>query len=84
MKTPVLDFYYEYLETGHLPTPGLCFTAIANYDELEDFEPKKEDEDEPLFWDYWGLDEGYVSFHDFTPLRQNIVLFIAAMRGELD
>ena len=89
MKTGKLPEKYE----GY-PCSGLCevfntYLGYANGDR-KDWE-FKEDKHDPYFFimynpskrtkvnnSYWGGKEG-----EFTPLRQNIILFMAAMSGEL-
>jgi len=91
-----LEFYHEYY--GHsLPQPGLC-NCFGNYprgimdDALRLFVPNTEekvklarDGYDLVFWAS-GLsrhDDEFNAAHEFTPLRQTIVLFMAAMEGEL-
>lgn len=93
-KTPYLDFYKTYLELGCLPKEGLCLSLnhpkrlrlfIPTYDEYPSLMPPE---------DYlWGYDGAFhASFSgvprevietSFSPLRQTIVLFLAAMNNEL-
>jgi hypothetical protein len=91
-KKKYLPLYYEWMKTGTMPSAGLCEIF---YDFAEDYEdcffslmkPTQSDYDQ-LFDEnlpriYWGLGEPIGSTKAFTPLRQNIVLFMAAMNGEL-
>jgi hypothetical protein len=88
-KTPYLDLYMKWMREGEMPTWGLCgslgFTGL--YGDLDIFEPTKEDydrigeEDKNII--FWGSDSPDIEKHIFTPLRQNIVLLMAAMNGEL-
>lgn len=86
-----LEFYKRCLKTGELPSSGLCGTF---YEDMKYFDPPKH----PLYYDnwFWAYDgEPYGSWcnipvrkqlqisYKFTPLRQNIVLLMAAMAGEL-
>lgn len=81
-KKKYLALYYEWMKTGKLPNEnGLCseFSRPSSWDF----------EDHPLFplfipdgsdcWNYWAGARGI----RFNPLRQNIVLLMAAMAGEL-
>ena len=87
-----LSLYYEWLSTGLLPTGGLCqcLSEIDRQGTINLFKPKRARHN--AFWGYdgknrvlWGI---YCEFdeavaREFTPLRQNIVLLMAAMNGEL-
>jgi hypothetical protein len=87
MEKKYLPLYYEWLESGVLPGPGLCH--IFQSDELF----KLIDPDRGGLDFYWGYDgeqgcHGYINNYekverDFTPMRQNVVLFMAAMNNEL-
>lgn len=93
--TPFLDFYNECMKTGMMPeldsTGGLCYSAPnLDRDLIWFFQP-----DYAFgFWGYNG-DELYAEDYEqhgisemqlrygFTPLRQTIVLFCAAINNEL-
>ena len=93
MKKPgkYLRFYYKCMSEGLLPSIGLCASlgkeSVSIFDE-DAIHPKWGRE-----W-YWGYD-GERCFEDlasdeksmyaraFTPFRQTIVLFLAAMNNEL-
>lgn len=88
-----LEFHYECLKTGNLPTNGLC--RCLGESNIEIMVPTNDDlnrlKEEKLPIGYWGCDNidwtdnyDYDYLTNYTPLRQNIVLFIAAMNGELD
>lgn len=79
-----LDFYYECMKTGQMPCDGLC-QAFSQTDEFKLIDP---DRGEQIT--YWGCDEperGHEhrsnTAHVFGPLRQTVVLLMAAMNGEL-
>jgi len=92
MRHNYMQFYYQCMESGCLPDRGLCHSIgdprrsainpglwVFTNKDLQLFEPI-----EPQLH-YWGC-EDYVSYditHGFTPLRQTIVLFLAAMNNEL-
>ena len=86
-----LRFYNKYMHKGRLPLPGLC-NCLIGIDDI--FNPSKYDLriliSEGKSSAYWGseLILGESSRNDrayiFNPLRQNIVLFMAAMSGEFD
>lgn len=68
---------------------GLCISnSIGGRRQLKWFEPTFEQKEklvkEEKSSSYWGSDHRYPKYKEFTTLRQNIVLFIAAMREELD
>jgi hypothetical protein len=79
-----LDFYIECSKTGYLPKEGLC-ACLDNTPLLKLFVPDNEHVG-LLFWGAAGNKDQ--TWHDWThrfyPLRQNIVLLIAAMSGELN
>ena len=90
-----LSFYERYAPKNTLPEAGLCecFTSktLEADENIDLFEPPDDACSESLYWgasdlkDYYALRRsGKARRHyDFTKLRQNIVLFCAAMEGEL-
>jgi hypothetical protein len=82
-KTKYLDFYNKCMETGKIPTNGLCL-CFKN-DKL--FALMDPDNGERL--SYWGFDRDKFAspmesvWFEFTPTRQNAVLLMAAMNDEL-
>lgn len=90
-----LDFYNHCMKTGELPFEGLCICAhrdIISKELLDLFEPSEEEIDllawQQLCTTMWasGCREEDVSDEcmiGFTPLRQAIVLLMAAMNNEL-
>lgn len=88
-----LPLYYRWLKAGRIPertcngnTGGLC--GLFDKDPLfQLLKPIGHELETRTIWGYWGLDgEGHIEIHQstpFGPLRQNIVLFMAAMNGEL-
>lgn len=92
-KTPYLDFYYKCVKDGNImPVRGLC-EVFGKWFEA----PYKWKYYHPLFelmfpepynggsTPYWGSESEFREDDEYklTPLRQNIVLFMAAMNGEL-
>lgn len=88
---PFLDFYKYSLKTGYMPTNGMCYFFSGNLKETVQMFQKWCD----MFgynW-YWGYDgearilldpnKHFDYAHKFTPLRQTIVLFCAAINNEL-
>lgn len=88
-----LEFYIKCLETGNLPSFGLCGSAdqgLIDATLLDQLSPTATDDvelyDSGLSTSYWGsglawLDED--KYQKFTTLRQTIVLFMAAINKEL-
>lgn len=87
-----LKFYMDCMENEQIiPYFGLCYSIQSEH--LKLFYPTKEDEDKLreegksiLYWGadiapHWEYDK--IRFHGFTALRQTIVLFMAAIAGEL-
>lgn len=83
MKNKYLPLYYRWMKTGKLPNQnGLCGELGRTQSGNWSFE------ENPLFlllmpdnantWYYWAGGTGV----SFNPLRQNIVLLMAAMNGE--
>lgn len=89
-----LPLYKKWIINGKLPHSGLCncFEGLDNV--LRLFEKYDSHSCSGYAW-YWGYDGVFYDFGDiskrkqmaikreFTTLRQNIVLLMAAMAGEL-
>lgn len=86
------------MKTGKIPyrtkngnTGGLC--GCFGERALKLFQPEREELENSPTWGYWGVDgeisryssqQGYLNKEIiFSPLRQTIVLFLAAMNDEL-
>lgn len=95
-KTPVLDFYKKCLKDGDLGNMrnypdmksfGLCASFVGGIEEFDLLEPTFNDSSTTIRKNhclaYWASNSVKPLHRQFTPLRQNIVLFIAAMRNEL-
>lgn len=90
MKKKYLPFYYECLETGRLPHNGLC-TSLGGVELFRPFQSDVNSDENSWYWGYDGT--RFTEYYDnaqnvrrqyeFTPLRQNIVLFLAVMHNEL-
>ena len=90
-----LPLYYEWMKKGLLPSHGLCHSLDEFRHPTKFFwllTPDEEfSDDTAMYWGFIGekYTEKYYKSDDvdklfkFTPLRQNIVLFMAAMNGEL-
>jgi hypothetical protein len=87
-----LKFYEDCAEIGFIPintkngvVGGLC--GNFGNEVMSLFEPTPEDcrEYNVCTWGFWGHDDWLDIYWDtsFGPTRQNIVLFLAAMNGEL-
>jgi hypothetical protein len=97
-KKKYLELYYKWLECGILPRNGLCncfgaprpggrFIPDKSYLEFMLMFPPEDYLKLNLFPGlYWGVESTNVSCYHrvFSPLRQNIVLFMAAMNGEFE
>lgn len=86
-----IDLYYEWMEKGELPADGLC-NSLPHSDIFELLIPEASDfrvlEDAGLCTAFWASDRNrndsyYDSAYPFNPLRQNIVLLMAAINDEL-
>lgn len=92
-KTPGkhLQFYMDCMKNGSIPDFGLCNSLKSGL--LDLFIPTKENESmlrregvSVLFWGAGMPSDNrydYERWYSFTPLRQTIVLFMAAISGEL-
>ncbi len=87
-----LDFYNKCVITKELPDDGLCNCGVIKIDSL--LKPTEEDIEQLRFegyaYTYWGSlgkeDDSVAQrerYRSFTPLRQNIVLLLACLNGEL-
>lgn len=93
MKSKHLDFYMACTKDGILPEWGLCTCArrgLISERLLNIMTPSEADmrqlQKERKGTGFWGSGLGQDNFNrinKFTPLRQTIVLFMAAMAGEL-
>lgn len=90
-KPYYLKYYKKFLKAGRLPDKGLCNAIPGIFeDETKIMEPTNDEililRYDNLSCDYWasGLHyEDSMKYHTFTPLRQTIVLFCAAINNEL-
>ncbi len=85
-KGKYLKFYNDAIKYGKMKDAGLC--ECFEFDGfIVLFEPTYENKDElrdnKKSVMYWGSDNGNWLCYKFTPLRQTIVLFMAAMNNEL-
>jgi len=84
--TKYLNFYHACVSQGELTHAGIC--AAFERDELAKeeinlFEPSFEERyafGHGVGW--WGRVVGQEGIREFTPFRQNVVLFIACMNNE--
>lgn len=93
----LFELYKQWMETGTMGQPkvmggGLCnmLPTEYKYDDLEMMKPTMHDLAKINSWGttFWAYGENIPidltrQAYDFTPLRQNIVLFICAMNDEL-
>lgn len=78
-----LKFYYESMNDDIMPFSGLCNCVVQGYLDRETFylmEPENM-RGSMAYWASGDKDRSYQ--HIFTPLRQTIVLFMAAINNEL-
>jgi hypothetical protein len=89
-KKPYLNLYKESLACRMIPIGckdgqdrGLC--GLLGKDVMEIFTPSKEECSiyNVYSWGYYASDFGYDLQRGFGPTRQNMVLLLAAMNGEL-
>lgn len=77
------------MDSGKLPECGLCQTFRDRKASINLFSPFNDSEYDSWYWGYDGSRKGDRHITDdayrteFTPLRQTIVLFLAAMNNEL-
>lgn len=75
-----LSLYKKWTATGRMNADGLCNSEIGKDELFQLFKPFESDD-----WRngsfYWGNVDGWGFY--FCSLRQNIVLLMAAMNGEL-
>lgn len=88
----LIELHKKWMETGVLPSHGLCNSLKAKYFRtlLDLFAPPIEaNKDYVTFWAYplTLSQEGSMSYMEmalpYTPTRQTIVLLICAIHGEL-
>ena len=81
-----LKFHEKCMKTGKIPNYGLC-NCFPNNRKLELLSPDSDERYDLLYSGfpmvYWGRDNYNQSIDDYSKLRQTIVLFMAAMNGEL-
>lgn len=92
-----LDFYKKCMEVGTLDSfrvPGACIgglcSTIANDGVTEWFNPDVKGRLRGAYWgycntlhEYEGMNTFEERAYSFTPLRQNMILLLAAMNDEL-
>lgn len=90
-KKKYLPLYFEWTKHGRIfnridanTDGGLCSTEIGNKNHLLELFNGREF----CHHSYWGYEyelngDLFAAAYGFTPLRQNIVLFMAAMNNEL-
>lgn len=85
-KSKYLKYYLDYANRLMMPDPGLC-SAFKGEPEFDLVKPNRDDklrldtESKCAVW--WGSDQIGTGLNDFTPLRQTLVLLMAALNNEL-
>lgn len=88
-KKKYLPIYYKWMKRQRMEEcSGLCdLFDYGDYDEFDLLKPTDSDIDRLIADGYssfcWGSGQKQDMFFVFTPLRQNIVLLMAAMNNEL-
>lgn len=87
-KKKYLPLYYKWMETGKIPRDGLCHSlGRLSRRQLKLFAPTPDEADEHGHWrGHWGvmLNVYFPSDdYSFNEFRQTVLLFVAAMNGEL-
>lgn len=94
-KKKYLPLYYEWMESGELPMDGLCYSFVAKRvhckRQLSMMSPYGDLDDSYGYWGASDINGESLTYDDFMkqranyfcPLRQTIVLFLAAMNDEL-
>lgn len=92
-KPKYLTLYYEWAQSKKLPCRwGLCrefepFYAPNDHPLFKLIKPTGRDKRNLRKYgftdEYWGSDSVGCMFGEFTPLRQNLVLLMAALNNEL-
>lgn len=92
MNKKHMEFYFACMESGELPDDGLCRCKAVDQIRLAIFEPTLSEKDtlraerKPV--GYWANGEAFLHqtmgemTRGFTPLRQTIVLFMAALNDD--
>lgn len=94
-KPKYLSLYYEWMKNEQMGSDSLCnfFTdaecnELPQYKEFTFIKPTTRDHNrnrnDPDFnWVYWGSGQEQALRWQFTPLRQTLVLLMAALNNEL-
>lgn len=86
-----LPKYYEWIEAGKMSVKGLCYQwdthpimeAETPSEIFSLIEPSSYEIEHRRDWLYWGSNSVHSEQYVFTPLRQNLVLLMAALNNEL-
>lgn len=91
-KKKYLTLYYQWAQTGRLHWNGLCLSLGNDKTFTELLSPDSPNGYYSVFYWGWAGEKRTLEYmrapikdrmYEFTPLRQNIVLFLAAMNDEL-
>jgi hypothetical protein len=85
-KIDYLKLYNEWIITERLPDAGLCYSLESNSELIDVFAPEGVDSET----EYWASEPDTTTWCDyldhfkrFNPLRQNIILLLAAINNQL-
>lgn len=94
-KKKYLPIFYQFLKNGKIPQHGLC-NCMPDDELLKLFTPTATEfyghpgDESLVILCYWGFDglpagckSGRERVESFSPMRQNILLLMAAINGEL-
>jgi hypothetical protein len=87
-QKPFLKLHKEWMKAGRMPEGGLCssiqFHSDMSFHVLGDFRPEyQEPNAEDINPTFWASGSNEASLYEYTPLRQTIMLFCAAINNEL-
>lgn len=78
-----LQFYMDWMPSGLMPHVGLCRCALLNIISANILQEYFEPDDFYSTVTFWASGENGDFQYIFTPLRQTIVLFMAAINNEI-
>jgi hypothetical protein len=86
-KKKYLPLYYKWMESERIPGFGLCHSfarsGVSYVNDMEPLCPRGEEKKAYIANPWWGSGSTSPCWFRFTPFRQTILLFMAAMNNEL-